>query len=537
MPHRTAPLSLPRAALLAAVLAAAAPAQTPLFAPVGDHVGDAFGSAIAVVPDLDGDGLPDLLIGAPTAPGSGYVRTYAGTDGTPLRRLLTHSDADLFGFAVAEAGDTDNDGVSDLLVGSPGSDAAFGSNVQVFDGASGGMLLTIPGGLLETWDQLGHALAMPGDVDGDGFGDAVAGAPFLQGGQAGRVKGFELQAGSPILDAVGDVVGDQFGFSLAPVGDVDLDGVPDLLAGAPAGNYAHVLSGADGGLILHLPGAGGDFARAVAAAGDVNGDGTPDLAVGAPLFNRMDLLSGTDGALLARYEKFGGDFGSSLAFLGDTDEDGVPDMLVGAPADDVGGLAGAGTAFVISGIDGHNLFKFTGNSAGARLGSSAAAGDTDGDGAPEMLLGAPLQPTGEGPGAAALYDGQLAGSIAAYGIGCPGSFLITPRLDLYGDPLPDGKLTIAITNALGGAPAGLMFGLGEGNAPLSNGCILWVDPLVTTIAIVLDGGFPGEGNKTLVGRLPRDMPVGSTFSVQALILDEGTDGGVAGTSAFLVTVQ
>ncbi len=526
-----------RAAVLATLCAAAASAQTPLLDPHGDAAGDAFGAAVAVVPDLDGDGLPDLLVGAPGAPSTtGYARVLSGADGALVLRLLSSGTPDLFGSAVAAAADADSDGVPDLIVGAPGSDAAHGSEVRLFSGGSGAPITVL---VSTTWDSLGHALAEAGDLDGDGLPDSVFGAPVLSGAGPGRLVAWSFAAGDQLFEAIGETAGDQFGFSVAGAGDVDLDGVPDLIVGAPAGDYARVLSGADGAPILTLPGEGGDFARAVSAAGDVNADGVPDLAIGVPLFHRVDLLSGTNGALLARYEKVSGEFGSSLALLGDTNDDGVPDLLVGAPADDVGADSAAGTAFVLSGATGQNLFKFTGASAGARLGTGAAAGDVDGDGAPDMLLGAPfdVSPGGQATGAAALYDGHLAGSMVGFGLGCPGSFLITPRLDFYGDPLPGGELTIAVTEALGGAPAALMFGIDQGEAPLANGCILWVEPLVVVVGFVLEGDFPGSGTKSLVGRLPPDVPVGSTFSMQVLISDKGTDGGIAGTSAYLVTVQ
>lgn len=505
--------------------------------------GDLLGSALAAGDDLDGDGVPELLLGAPALPGAagapGHARAVLGDTGRELFRLQTSGPADLFGFAVACAGDADGDGLRDLLVGGPGAaPQPAGGEARLFSSATGLLLATLQAGTGDTWDGFGHALCDAGDLDGDGHGDFVVGGPSLSGEQPGLLRAYGADA-APLFDASGVAAGDQFGFALAGAGDVDLDGVPDLLVGAPAGGYARVVSGAGGGTLLTLPGAGGGFARALCAAGDIDGDGVPDLAVGAPLFHRVDILSGAGGGLLRRFEKLGGEFGSALAPLGDTDADGVPDLLVGAPAEAVAAGAGGGAAFVTSGATGQNLFKFAGATAGARLGAAAAAADLDGDGRPELLLGAPGEsgPGGTTGGAARRYAGELAGSIVAFGQGCPGSFLITPRLDLVGDPLPNGELLLSLTKGFGGAAALVAIGAGAGGSPLANGCILWADPLLLGVAVVLEGsGIPGSGSLTLAGRLPPAATSGTSFSVQALIADPGADGGVSSTSAFLVSV-
>ena len=524
-------------------LAALAAAQTPQVLTQGYNGGDLFGSALAVGDDLDGDGVPDLLVGAPALPGSasspGYAVALSGDSGALIFPLLTTGEADLFGFAVAAAGDKDGDGLRDLLVGNPGAAGPQpnGSDARLFSSATGLLIAELPGATLDSWDAFGHAVCDAGDLTGDGVSDFAVGGPSLSGEQPGFVRVFRSDT-DPLFEAWGDAAGEQFGFALAGAGDVNLDGVPDLLVGAPAGGYARLVSGADGATLRTLPGVGGGFARAVSAAGDMDGDGTPDLAVGAPLFHRVDILSGASGLLLRRFEKLVGEFGSAIAPLGDANADGVPDLLVGAPAETVGADAAAGAGFAISGATGQNLFKFAGATAGARLGAAVAAGDLDGDGRPEMLLGAPgeLAFDATAHGAARLYAGELAGSIVAFGIGCPGSFLITPRLDVVGDPLPDGELTLTVTKGLGGVPALLAVGAGAGGAPLANGCILWAEPLVGAVALLLVGDFPGSGTATLVGRLPHDVSPGTTFSLQVLVADPGADGGVSGTSAFLVTV-
>jgi hypothetical protein len=522
-------------------LSALAAAQTPQVLVQGFADGDRVGAALAVGDDLDGDGVPDLLVGAPALPGSasspGYAVALSGATGERVFRFLTTADADQFGFAVAAAGDADGDGLRDLLVGNPASaPLPGGGEARLFSSATGALSAVLTGGTADSWDAFGHSTCGAGDLTGDGAPDFAVGAPSLSGEQPGLVRVFGADA-APRFDVPGDAAGEQFGFALAAAGDVDLDGVPDLLVGAPAGGFARVVSGAGGATLLTLPGAGGGFARAVSAAGDVNGDGTPDLAVGAPLFHRVDILSGATGLLLRRFEKLAGEFGGAIAPLGDVDADGVPDLLVGAVADAVGSGPVNGAGFVVSGASGQNLFKFAGASAGSQLGAAVAAGDLDGDGRPEMLLGAPgeLGPTAA-HGAARIYAGELAGSITGFGIGCPGSFLITPRLDLVGDPLPDGELVLTITKGLGGVPALVAVGAGAGGAPLANGCILWAEPLVGGVALLLVGDFPGSGTATLEGRLPLGLPSGLTFSLQALIADPGADGGVSATSAFVVTV-
>ena len=524
-------------------LAATVSAQTPQVEKSGGYTGDQFGAAVAVGDDADGDGVPELLVGAPALPGTpgapGYAIAISGATGAKQARFQpVPFDTDRFGAAIVASTDLDGDGLRDVFVGNPGTGLVptNGGTVTFFSGADGRLISVLKLSNGDPWDGLGTALADLGDVDGDGQTDWAAGQPSLSGQQAGAVWfGRSQQPLAYELGATGDAPADQFGAGLAGVGDVDLDGTPDALVGAPGASYARVISGASHETLLTLPGVGGGFGRAVASAGDNDGDGVPDLAVGSPDFNRVDIFSGANGAFLRRFEKLTGAFGTSIAPMGDVDDDGFPDLLVGAPTDDVLDDALAGAAFVVSGETGKNLFKFTGDAPGARLGAAVAAADLDGDGQPEMLIGSP--DTDPAAGSVGLYAGKLAGSIVAYGLGCPGSFLITPRLDAFGDPLPGGRLTLALTKGLGGAPAILALGGGPATLALKNGCILWMEPLLVSVPFVLDGPGPGEGTTLFTGEVPLDAPVGLQLALQVLIADEGTDGGIAGTSAFLVTVQ
>ncbi|MBM3986040.1 MAG: hypothetical protein FJ296_10195, partial [Planctomycetes bacterium] len=231
-----------RRAAVVLSLSALAAAQTPQVLEQGFADGDRLGAALAVGDDLDGDGVPELLVGAPALPGSdsspGYAVALSGATGALVHRLLTSSDADQFGFAVAAAGDADGDGLRDLLVGNPGSGPLpGGGEARLFSGATGALLAVLTGGTTDSWDAFGHATCDAGDLTGDGAPDFALGAPSLSGEQPGFVRVFGADA-APLFDVPGDAAGEQFGFALAAAGDVDLDGVPDLLVGAPAGGYA-----------------------------------------------------------------------------------------------------------------------------------------------------------------------------------------------------------------------------------------------------------------------------------------------------------
>ena len=110
-------------------------------------------------------------------------------------------------------------------------------------------------------------------------------------------------------------------------------------------------------------------------------------------------------------------------------------------------------------------------------------------------------------------------------------------IDLVGDPLPNGELTVSLFNALGGSFALLFFGSGQGKNALPNGCVLWVQPVLPLLLTVpLSGKNPGEGAATLVGRLPPATPPGMVITMQALVADEGADGGISSTNAIQLTV-
>lgn len=269
----------------------------------GDAPGEQFGFAVAFPGPLDGSGLADLAVGAPDAspggmPRAGSVFLFSTRTGALLRRLDGTTADQFLGFAVAGVGDVDGDGIPDLLVGAPG--ATVGSRRDagqafLFAGADGSLLLTLSGEA--EWDQFGWSVAGAGDVDGDGVPDLLVGAPSADPGgrqDAGSVYLFSGATGALLRRFDGTAAGDALGFAVAGVGDVNGDGIPDLAAGAitaspgslSAAGEVRVFSGAGPAypLLAVIPGAaaGDAFGWAVTGGGDLDGDGVPDLIIGAP---------------------------------------------------------------------------------------------------------------------------------------------------------------------------------------------------------------------------------------------------------------
>src|SRR5262245_31724651 len=258
------------------------------------------GVHMAGVGDVDGDGYADVLIGS----GEANVATlYSGRDFSVLHTFVGDLPGDGFGGAVAAAGDVNADGRPDLVIGTTGQFMAGEVGyARVFSGADGSELFTFQEE--SEFDSFGSAVGSAGDVNGDGHADVAVGAyndghdvlnpgfppfvpPFWTEDAAGTVTVYSGADGSMLWSVHGDVEWDQFGWSVAPAGDVDGDGHDDVLAGTrstdnpPSVGYARVLSGVDGTTLKTL---GGPLLQAmfvtVSGPGDLDGDGVPDLLVG-----------------------------------------------------------------------------------------------------------------------------------------------------------------------------------------------------------------------------------------------------------------
>jgi hypothetical protein len=305
------------------------------------------GWAVSELRDIDRDRVTDLILSEPSTPDGGRTWVYSGRTGKLIYRLPGELGDDQ-GYSIADAGDTNGDGVHDIVSGAPSQTGGGPGRAYLYSGRSGRLLYTFTGDA--AGDQFGSAVSGAGDQNQDGYDDVLVGAQGADaayvfsgrthrllrrydgdpgaglGSGADRAGGRRLIVGALTEGGTGGAhvfSGARELFSLAPplgarrfgeffvagVGRVDGDRVPDLYVGDYAAQgsngWAGVYSGRDGSLIHGWPGGRLDGTGPGREAGDVDRDGRIDLAVGsytasdgAAAAGRVDVRSGRTGDLL-----------------------------------------------------------------------------------------------------------------------------------------------------------------------------------------------------------------------------------------------
>ncbi len=375
-----------------------------------------FGNSVCTAGDINGDGYSDVIIGAPeyslsssSKEGAAYAY-YGSTTGlsdTANWFITGQSPGYKFGFSVYTAGDVNGDGYSDVIAGAPDSGKAF-----VFHGSAAGLSVTsnwTASGLSNS--GFGYSVAAAGDYNGDGFSDIVAGAP----GNTGQAF---VYSGSPAglsSNSVWSVSSDgstgSLGFSVRTAGDVNGDGYSDLLV-CGYSPKAYVYNGSPAGFVTaqnwSYNGVSGAFGWTVASAGDINGDGYSDVIIGAPDYNngtfavgRFFIFHGSSAGLSStpNLMKTGSNSGNSIyrigrcvASAGDVNGDGYSDLIVGVTNGVFASYVNGGAEVYYgsaSGISSTPSWTKSSAVSGDDFGTSvASAGDVNGDGYSDILVGA-----------------------------------------------------------------------------------------------------------------------------------------------------
>lgn len=376
--------------ILVSVLWLAAQSECPSSLDITGDSGSQFGFSGDGIGDINSDGYSDFVVGAPYYGGNrGRVYVYSGFDGTLIRSHDGFLSNSRLGFSVSRAGDFNGDGTPDYIAGAYYEGSSHNGKVIVFSGLNGSVLLQQTGDLGE---YMGWEVAEIGDLDNDGYDDVIVGCPHYSSGgytNGGRIWIFHGPDGFPRDWIDGTANGQQFGFAVSAAGDIDGDQVPDYIAGGYSGTLK-VYSGDNYSILLTVPGS-----RRVSEVGDLNSDGHDDFVVGYVASNNAVVYSGAatsyygqTAATLYDLDVPGGSYylGENVSGGGLITDDNIPDILVSQLGTSYPSRSSA--VYVFSGATGTLVYRQNGQMAADTFGDALAnAGDTDGDGRDNFLIG------------------------------------------------------------------------------------------------------------------------------------------------------
>ncbi|MBX7041497.1 MAG: FG-GAP-like repeat-containing protein [Ignavibacteria bacterium] len=420
-----------------------------------DQANARFGSSVSTAGDVNGDGYSDVIVGlyafdnGQTDEGRAYVYHGSASGLGPAPNWVAEGNqaSASFGFSVSTAGDVNGDGYSDVIVGAYAFDngQTDEGRAYVYHGSASGLSATA------SWTAesnqgsafFGYSVSTAGDVNGDGFSDVIVGAYVFDNGQTDEGRAFVYHGSAAGLaptanwTAESDQPGAQFGNSVSTAGDVNGDGYSDVIVGAwKFTNYegkAFVYHGSASGLATSANWtaesnqANVRFGSSVSTAGDVNGDGYSDVIVGSDWFDNVQpdegrayVYHGSASGLApaanwtVESDQLGAQFGNSVSIAGDVNGDGYSDVIVGAFLFDNGQLD-EGRAFVYhgsaAGLAATASWTAESDQQSAYFGYSvSAAGDVNGDGYADVIIGANGFDNGQtDEGRAFVYHGSASG--------------------------------------------------------------------------------------------------------------------------------
>ena len=481
-------------------------------------------------------------------------------------------------FDVGDTGDVDGDGVPDFVIGLPSEESGgvVTGVARLISGADGETLITVSGQELN--DTLGWAVDGVGDVDQDGFADFAVGAieNYFQSDEPGYARVVSGADGHTIYQWIGGHPGQLYGQSVSGIGDYNQDGFVDILvceADAIGQGFAFIQSGKNGIGLTAFTSGSKSLGFNCDSAGDVNADGFLDIILGTYNDSFAEVVAGKTGAVLHTFTAEGNYFGQVVAGVGDVDQDGFADVGI---ADD---STGGGYVDVCSGQDGSVLARFVGLSAFGYFGSAIApAGDVDGDGFPDVAVGSSYEETvtvfdvgsgqelwvAQGPPTSTFgwdlanigdIDGNGLSELAAAGLsedlpGVPGvgaAYVLTTSSSTWTDlghgsgstpggpvlagsgPTSTGAVELTLADAPPLAPVLLVAGTSFAGWPLGDVTLV---PMPDAILVDLQAGV--LGSLVLIGRVPPGLQ-DEVFYVQAFVTGPGTE--LVATNALALTVR